>query len=293
MQSLFVLKPDAVYDVSGNDPGKPLAQANPVPYALIARAAVALYWGNPFMPWAIFSVSIDDIAKTIFAATRGSPTRYGAYGYILQGKLDQQIDAFLESNKQAGALMGGKWLGELPPVADVEIELDIKKPKKLPKNWIEPIIGTAWAAQIKYWLNSVEQATGVKPWIYTARPQWRFLLDAKGNPPSWTKDYLFWLKFYPSPAEYIDKNMVFPPSALPTGVSIDRVVCWQYFDQGRTYGYDYNDINTMTAAGKALYDVVMPGQPPIDPTPDNPPPAVRTIKKITLEYSDGSIEVKP
>lgn len=289
MATPFQLKPDVVYDISGNDPGAALDKAEPKPYAVIPRAAFARYWGNPFMPYAAYSVDVDPIAASTFAATRGLGIRCGAYAYILQGKMDRQIDAFTESVKDAGLLVGGKWMAEIPPVADVEAELDVAVAKKKPKNYIEPIKGTAWAAQIKYWLDSVEQVCGVRPWIYTARPQWAYLLDSRGNPPIWTKDYFYWLKFYPF-MEYIDRNAAFPAGGLPTGVTMERVAMWQYFDKGRTYGYQYNDINTMTEAGKSLLS--MPESAPTPTSPPTPLPQEERSKPSVIVTVKGEVDVQ-
>lgn len=267
MTAKFALKPDFMVDISGNDPGMPFAKANPRPYAIMVRASVARYPGNG-VTWVCLDVVPDKLPVTVFAETRGSGTLVGAYGYMLQGKMEQQVDEFLKSVKAAGMLVGGTWQAELPPCADVEVEADVKRPKKLPKGWVDPISGPAWAEQVLYWLRSVEQATGVRPWIYTARAQWKWVLTQKRLPngtldfiaPTWTKDYLFWLKYYPF-LEYIDRTTSFPASALPTGVSIDQVVAWQYNDQGKTYGQQFNDLNTVTAVGKALYGDVSPETP--------------------------------
>lgn len=302
MAPIFTLKPDVFYDISGNDPGTPLDQVTSAPYALCARAAVARYW--PTMKWATFSVEEDPIAIDVWQATRTMQTRYFSYGYILQGKIDQQIEAFLSSNQKAGAIVSGRWQGEMPPCADVELELDIHGPKKPPKKWIEPLRGADWAAQIKQWLDGVEQGTGVKPAIYTAAPQWKYMLDHDGNTPSWTSQYQFWVKYYPSPFKFIDMNASFTPFMLPHGVLMSQVIAWQYFDQGRTYDFEFNDINTMTPAGKALYDTALAGgmqraeftnamsaEPPAATAPQVAASA-KSIARVIIEFNDGTREVR-
>ncbi len=182
--------------------------------------------------------------------------------------------------KDAGIWQDGKYLAEFPPVADVEVEVPAK-PKKLPKGWIEPVQGIKWAAQIKEWLDRVEDALGVIPMIYTARPQWSWLLDPAGKPPSWTNRYLLWCKFYPY-LTYIDANTAFPPASLPTGFTMDQLVFWQYFDQGRTYKRDYNDLNTITLVGQKLFGAAAPVEPPTPPVVPVPTPETDALTSITM-----------
>jgi lysozyme len=75
--------------------------------------------------------------------------------------------------------------GEFPMVLDLEV------PDATPK---EKII-----AKAKIWLDEVEQAFGRKPIIYSGVS---FLetnfSELGGAPPAWTKDYPFWLGWFPS-----------------------------------------------------------------------------------------------
>ncbi len=289
MTQPFTLKPDAVYDISGNDLGTPLEQANPKPYGIISRASYATYWGSPYMPYATYDAREDPGLTDAIQSCRALGIREGAYAYLLQGKMDKQIQAFVDACSAAGLIVNGKWAGRIPAFADVEVEVPQGRPKKTPKNYIEPISGTKWADQVHQWLLGIEEAIGGKPAIYTARYQWLWLLDRDGNPPAWTKDYLFWLKWYPDPYEYIDKNTTFPLTMLPTGVDIEQVIIWQYFQYGRSEGFQYNDINTITEAGKRLFEST--GEVTTSTPPSTPPSPPVTIPAgwIVSEQSDSRI----
>lgn len=256
-------------DISGNDPGAKLDHADPRPYFIIPRLAVALYPSYQ-MQYSCIDVVEDPIGISTFADAERLSVLCGGYGYMLQGKMDEQIDKFLSSAKKAGLLAGGKWKGRIPPCADVEVEYQSPPKKNIPRNFVACYKGTKWANEVKYWLDGVQQATSVRPWIYTAEPQWRWLLDDKGNPPYWTQEYYYWVKWYPYTA-FIDANSAIPKKAYPKGVTVDRIVLWQYFPYGKPQ-FDYNDINTVTPVGMAVLNNA-PAPAPYVPPVVVPPPA--------------------
>lgn len=231
----YQLKLPLVVDVSKQDLGAPLAQANPKPEIIIARACVA-YFPSDDTPYTCSIVEADTSAEFVWNDAKLNNVKSTVYAYILQDKMDEQIKKFIDYCKQAGFFKDGKWQMDYPPVCDVEVEAD-------PQDYPDALRGTKWADQIKQWLDAVEVAFGVRPIIYTAQEQWKWLC-ANGVAPSWTKDYQFWLKFYPFD-DWVDKVKSFPPSALPNGVNISQVLWWQYRDDGREKGYQYSDMNTI------------------------------------------------
>lgn len=75
--------------------------------------------------------------------------------------------------------------GELPPVIDLEVSDGLTKDKIIPR--------------AKAWLDEVEQAFGRKPMIYGGVSFMEtYFSDLGGGPPSWTKDYPFWLGWFPT-----------------------------------------------------------------------------------------------
>ena len=75
--------------------------------------------------------------------------------------------------------------GELPCILDLEVT--------------DSVPGDKIITKAKTWLNEIEQAFGRKPMIYSGVS---FLetnfSEPGGGPPAWTKDYPFWLGWYPN-----------------------------------------------------------------------------------------------
>jgi GH25 family lysozyme M1 (1,4-beta-N-acetylmuramidase) len=74
--------------------------------------------------------------------------------------------------------MGTLEPGDLPPVIDVESDSGLSK--------------ATVAARVKQWVDHVQEATGVRPIIYTGPYFWR---DQVGG-PSWAGDYPLWVAHY-------------------------------------------------------------------------------------------------
>ena len=81
--------------------------------------------------------------------------------------------------------------GELPPIIDLEVTDGLTKDKIIPR--------------AKIWLDEVEQAVGRKPIIYggVSFLETNFS-ELGGGPPAWTKDYPFWLGWYPN--QYVGRD---------------------------------------------------------------------------------------
>lgn len=239
----YQLKLPLVPDVSKTDLGENLATASPKPVAIIPRVVVARY-KDYRAPYLCLDAVPDDSAPLVWADAKANGVKTGGFAYILQGKMDEQIQVFIDVCNTYGFYANGKWQLDFPPIADVEVEAD-------PQDYPDAIRGAKWAEQIKQWLDAVEAAFGIRPWIYTAAPQWKWLL-INGIAPVWAKDYKFWVKWYPLDG-FVDSNVALPQSVLPMGITMDQVVLWQYKDNGRSNGYQYNDLNVPTEAGKEFF----------------------------------------
>ncbi len=105
--------------------------------------------------------------------------------------------------------------GELPPALDLEVTDGLTPDKIIPR--------------VKVWLDDVEQAFGRKPMIYSGVAFLETnLSELGGGPPAWTRDYPFWLSWYPSP--YVDGM----DPLMPRGWF--NWTFWQYNDTGRLNG---------------------------------------------------------
>ena len=264
----YSLKLPLVVDVSGGDQGAVLDQANPKPTAVLARACVA-YYPSFDQTYLCSSVGPDASAAVIWEHARQNGIKFGVYAYILQGQIDWQAQTFINYCKQAGFHVNGHWVLDFPPIADVEVEIP-SIPQNPPTGYVPPVMFEAWAAQVKQWLDVVENALGVKPWIYTARPQWKWLLSdgGSGDAPSWTSQYKYWIKWYPY-SDYVDANQSLPDSSLPAGISQGLIVLWQYAEDGGAQGFQYEDLNVPINTGIQIFTSPTP-----TPCPDpNPTPA--------------------
>lgn len=104
---------------------------------------------------------------------------------------------------------------DLPPVLDVEV--DISKKKTIAERNQELI------AAMKEWLNHVEEKTGMRPIIYTNLFMYRSVFQ------NTFKDYHFWVAAY---------------SQTPAELKDERILIWQYSDQGEVPGFPKSiDVN--------------------------------------------------
>ena len=278
----FTLKLPFVVDLSGWDPGVSFDQANPKPIAVLARACVA-YFPSPDQSYLCSSVGPDPSAASLWQSARLNGVKFGVYAYILQGQIDWQAQTFINYCKQTGFHANGSWVLDFPPIADIEVEIPTM-PQKPPVGYVAPVMFEAWAAQVKGWLDTVENALGIRPWIYTAQPQWKWLLSDGGNggAPSWTSQYQFWVKWYPYP-DFVDANQSLPDSCLPMGVTQDMAVLWQYAQDGESQKYQYNDLNLPINAGLQIFTTPNPSPNP-NPGP-NPVPVFDPANPDTASTS--------
>jgi hypothetical protein len=280
----YSLKLPLVVDLSEGDQGAPFDQANPKPVAVLARACVA-YFPSYDQTYLCSSVGPDTSSAALWQSAKQNGIKFGVYAYILQNQIDWQAQTFINYCKQAGFLTNGNWLLDFPPVADVEVEIPAI-PLRPPVGYVAPVMFEAWAAQVKQWLDLVENALGIKPWIYTAQPQWKWLLsnNGMGDAPSWTPQYKFWIKWYPY-SDYVDANQSLPNSCLPTGMTQDLVVLWQYAEDGESQNYQYSDLNLPVNAGLQIFTGSNPNPIPIPNPIPNPPAVFDPTKPDTISTS--------
>jgi GH25 family lysozyme M1 (1,4-beta-N-acetylmuramidase)/LysM repeat protein len=143
------------------------------------------------------------------------------------------VDPKKQANKFIDYVKSMNDNGELPAVLDLETNDGQTKDKVI--------------ARVKTWLDQVEAALGRKPIIYS-RPI--FLQDhfseAGGGPPTWAKDYPFWVAYYPN--VYVDGSQ----PVLPRGWF--KWTFWQYSQTGRVNGINAKvDLNVFNGSLDDLY----------------------------------------
>src|SRR5512140_1794448 len=221
-----------------------------------------VYYTDYSHPWQYHSAGRDAKFQQVYQDSRKRNYRIGPYHYFVQGGVAQQANCLIDYMKEIGVSgPSGRYSAEFNPVLDVELECSGAAQ-----------IGKPYADMLYQWINMVEQAMQVSVDIYTAKPQWAYVL-ANGLAPDWIKGRRVWAKFYPYD-DYIDRNVDFPLSYLPAGWTYDQVAFWQYCDHGRSAGYACNDLNKVTPAGQKYYDIRIPGT---IPAPEPPPAPTVTV----------------
>lgn len=151
----------------------------------------------------------------------------------------KQADRFIGVLREVGEQ------GELPCALDLETSDGVAKDKII--------------ANAKAWLDQLEPIIGRKPIIYSGVS---FLetnfSEAGGGPPAWTKDYAFWLGWFPS------QYTVEMSPLMPRGWS--RWVFWQYNSKGTVDGINVAvNLNLFNGALDSLYQFA--GVPAPDKAP--------------------------
>ncbi len=135
--------------------------------------------------------------------------------------------------------------GELPAILDLEVNDGMTRDKIIPR--------------AKAWLDEVEQALGRKPMIYggVAFMETNFS-ELGGGPPAWTKDYPFWLGWFPN--QYTDGMT----PLMPRGWF--KWTFWQYNENGLINGINAKvDLDLFNGTLEELY--AFAGAPPPTQTP--------------------------
>lgn len=143
------------------------------------------------------------------------------------------VDPKKQANKFIDYVKSMNDNGELPVVLDLETNDGQSKDKVI--------------ARVKTWLDQVEAAFERRPIIYS-RPI--FLQDhfseAGGGPPTWAKDYPFWVAYYPN--VYVEGSQPFMPRGW------FQWTFWQYSQTGRVNGINAKvDLNVFNGSLDDLY----------------------------------------
>jgi len=188
---------------------------------------------------------IDATAGVHIEGARSIGAKTSCYHFLRYNDIQGQVDNFLEAAELAGFLRDGVWLLETPPVLDVELE---------PTSSNDPQ-GVSFANQIKTWLDLVEQATALRPWIYTNANYWKQTFDRNGNPPPWTGDYMLWIAQY-----FDDPDLHEAPYPLAAGWS--SWYLWQYSAAGIVPAFPYDGVDLNKASDGLLIQLGQIVTPP-------------------------------
>ena len=221
----------------------------------------------------------DASAKKHMAGAALVGARRGLYHFYRPHDLQAQIATFLAVSEEAGALVGGRWVFEIPPILDVEYTPP-PKDKNAPR-------GNALAYEVKFLLDAFEKVAGRKPVIYTGKYYWTNLNNALGQPPSWCKDYPLWVSAYPDDPDKHSKPY------LQVGGWGDSWAMWQYSEAGvmkNAFPYDGVDLNIANPEWWNTLPLPNGGTTPTpEPTPAPAPTVQRKVKRII--FDDGSEQI--
>ena len=220
---------------------------------------------------------VDPTFASYYSAFKSLPYLRGAYHFF-----GNPTGASEQAKNFASTLLKNGWTKNDLAILDLEWTP--------PKNTDLPT-GEKLAYQVKVWLDTVEDMLGVKCIIYTNRSFWSYLLDHAGNPPSWMKDYLFWIAWYPNSA-YIDSNETLPLSMYPTGVTKDQIIGWQYAANWVIPGINYDGVDVNVFYMDKLQGIPTPPPPVV--TPPQSEIITRRQLEITLTTTDpnAKLEIK-
>ncbi len=131
---------------------------------------------------------------------------------------------------QDGARQAEHYINTMQPMIDQYGGFDL--PAVLDVESRGSVTSEVLLRNIELFLQTVEQAFGHKPFVYTRYYFWKDNLRVKGQYPAWAPQYPMWVAHYTS----ADQPLV------PTGW--DRWDIWQYSESGRTSGVKSNtDMN--------------------------------------------------
>lgn len=156
-----------------------------------------------------------------------------------------QQDAKKQADRFTGALQALNDNGEMPPIIDLEVADGVAKDKIISK--------------AKDWLDQVEQTIGRRPIIYSGVAFLEInFSELGGGPPDWTKNYPFWLGWFPN--QYTPGMIPLMPRGWFTWKF------WQYSDKGSVNGINTKvNLDLFNGTLEELY--AFAGVQPPDQTP--------------------------
>lgn len=216
----YNLKEPCAIDLSGWEPGLQIAEMNPRPVFVYLRASLDYWYSDPTWPYYRDQCAMLNIPCA-------------PYHFFKPGNETKQINLFLKVTQ------GFNFSVTQPPILDAEYT---------PARWPFGVRGQALSNSYLTWLDGIERATGIMPWIYTNQNFWWYTaFDPSGKrnannfqTPSWTFRHPCIVAWY---ADFPDRFSALPRSVTPSGFTDIRA--WQYAEDGRTNGYEANDLNLM------------------------------------------------
>lgn len=220
----MLLKPDTGIDISDYQPNLQLAALNPLPRFVIAKATESITFRCT-------------TTKDFAAQSKALGIPYGFYHFWQNTDPYKQANNYIEQVNLAGGFE------RVPPVLDLEVAN----------------LG-AYGANIKTWLDVVEDVAGKRPILYSNKSHFDMIAGY-----NWFKDYDVWTAAYPANP---DLWSWCPP--LYSERRARREVMWQYGSTYRYPNYSANSVDTNIAITEFLNEIgaVTPPPPPIGGTMD-------------------------
>lgn len=212
----MILKPNTGIDISDYQPGMQIGSLLPLPRFVIIKATENILYKA--------KLTSDFAAQ---CRTLGVP--YGFYHFW------QNTDPVRQANNYITQVNAAGGFERIPPVLDLEVAN------------LAP-----YSANIKTWLDVVEDVAGMRPILYSNK--YHFDMIA-GN--TWFKNYDVWTAAYPTDP---DLWSWCPP--LYSEKRARREIIWQYGSTYRYPNYSANSVDTNIAITEWLNEIGAITQPP-------------------------------
>lgn len=226
----MILKPNTGIDISDYQPGLQIGTLNPLPRFVIIKATEGV----------LFKAKLT----TDFAAQcRALGIPYGFYHFW------NNFDPYKQASNYIAQVNAAGGFERIPPVLDIEI-------------------GGLVDANIKTWLDVVEDVAGKRPILYSNKYHFDMLADN-----AWFKNYDVWTAAYPD-----DPDLWSWCPILYSEKRARREIMWQYGSKYRYSNYSANSIDTNIAITDFLNEIGAIVTPPTG----------ETMKYTATAISDGT-----
>lgn len=247
---------------------------------------------------------VDPTFTSQWIGAGGAKRPRSAFHFMELNDVSAQVENFLTACEDTGAIVAGRWVGEIEPVLDAEIELTSftarlstaigltgpKLPEKKlrdlrePERYLErnPAVKARSAADLSKggFVSSLLGSAVTGPQLAAQYKAWLDLVEAElkvrpivysskwmlayAGNPAWIKDYKLWVAQYPNNPDGQDA-----PAYLP--INANDWWMWQYTDKLPLAGFtgDANVFNGSSEEWAAEYGgggVVEPPEPPVEET---------------------------
>lgn len=239
----MILKPNTGIDISDYQPGLQIGTLNPLPRFVIIKATESL--------------TFRCVNTAQFAAqckAQGIP--YGFYHFW------QNTDPYKQANNYITHVNAAGGFERIPPVLDLEVSL------------------TGQSANIKTWLDIIEDVAGKRPILYSNKSHFDMIAIN-----TWFGNYDAWTAAYPAnpdlwswcPPAYSEKRA-------------RREIMWQYGSTYKYPNYTTNSVDTNIAITEFLNEIGA-----VTPPPPPPGGTMETWKCIAagLKVRSGADPITP